>query len=430
MKKLLTIALLLAFAAGSAFAGATTVTKEMSQADYPGVLVPGSLIGANTFISDVALMTNTAIFEYLGAPIGVVALKTDMGIIGISASPMQQFALGGIDPIWNPDDRHVFGIQYVMGLDGMNLGLGVLYGVDSDSYENKEITTVTPPPGLNDKTTDFEQILGLKVGAALKGDMALDLGLSLNLINEYELDIDYDNTTEAQEWKNIEDNSLINANLGARMALGKDMTVFAGVDFVTGQEKASSVQDTDNNGVNEVDGETTYSNTSFTAKVLIGKNIKATETLKIKLATGLEMNTYNSVLRKVVDNVAETTTYPDATSVGAITYSVPFNAAVEGKLNDTWSVNAGVSAALVAGLNQGNKDKTDATSDKYEDYSVLGNLAINPELDFAIGLTGKIGDLTLDMHVRPYILIAGPYFITGSNSGSMNYSIALSYNWK
>lgn len=425
MKKLLTIALLLAFAAGSAFAGATTVTKELSQADYPGVLVPGSLIGANTFISDVALMTNTAIFEYLGDPLGVIALKTDMGVIGVSVSPMQSFDLDGVDPIWAIDN--MLGLQYVMDMSGMSLGLGINYGVDSDSWENKEITTNTGSP---DKTSDFEQVLGLKVGAALKGDMALDVGLSVNLLNEYEVQTDYDNATEAQEWKDIEDNSLINANLAARIGLGKDMKAVVSADFTTGQEKYTYVSDTDNNGTNENDYDNIYTNSTLAVSALVGKEIKATETLKIKLATGLGMSTYNNVLYKEVDRIADTVTYPTATSYGDVTYSMPFNVAVEGKLNDTWSVNAGVSTELVYGYNYGNKDKTDATSDKYEDYEVGGVMEINPDLDFAIGLTGKIGDLTLDMHLNPYILIAGPYFITGTNSGNLNASIALSYNWK
>lgn len=425
MKKLLTIALLLAFTVSSAFAGATTITKLNSQANYPGVLVPGSLIGANTFIQDVALMTNTAIFEYLGDPVGVIALKTDMGVIGVSVSPIQSFNLGGIDPIWAIDN--MLGLQYVMGLDGMTLGLGINYGVDSDSWENKEITTNAQNP---DKTSDFEQVLGLKVGAALKGDLGLDVGLSINLLNEYEVQTDFDNASEAQEWKDIEDNSLININLAARMALGKDMKAVVSADFTTGQEKYTYVSDTDNNGTNENDYDNIYTNSAIAVSALVGKDIKASETLKIKLAAGLGMNTSSNTLYKVVDRVADTTTYPTNTSYGEVSYNVPFNVAVEGKLNDTWSVNAGVGTALVYGYNYGNKDKTDATSDKYEDYEVGGSIGVNPDLDFAIGLTGKIGDLTLDLHLNPYILIAGPYFITGTNSGNLNASIALSYNWK
>ncbi len=417
MKKLLTIALLLAFAAGSAFAGATTVTKEMSQANYPGVLVPGSMTGSNVFVADIALMANTALFEYIGTEIGLIALKTDFGIIGVSLSPRENPSLSGIG-VDLPD--RIFGLQYVTPMGGMNLGLGILYGVETSSFEEKEDNF----PSDSDKRNDMDQYLGLKAGASLKGDMPMDIGLNLAFLNETQTLIDY-NASGVQIDKDIIDDSKIHANIGARIGLGKDKKAVVTVDYVTGQQKHTYV----NEGTNE-DYDNIYTNSRVGISALVGKDIKASDTLTVKLATGATFNTSENSLYKVVNRIADTTTYPTATSFSQVYYGIPLNVAVEGKLNDTWTITGGVGTELLYGSNSGNKSKTDATSSTYEDDDISGSLVVEPTLNYALGLCGKFGDLKLEMQVNPYVLLAGPYFITGQSSGDLNWAVALSYDWK
>lgn len=424
MKKLLTLAVLLVFVAGSAFAGATSVTKEQSLSDYPGELNPGSVTGANTFITDISLMANTAMFEYLGDAYGLIALDTDLGIIGISVSPAEGTYLDGIN-VNRPTD--VFGLQFVTPIAGMNVGLGVLYGIDNTSWSNKEIVDSPENP---DYTTSFEQYVGAKVGASIKGSLPLDVGLSVILENESLMERDLENTTDMpQLWKDTTDNSKITAKLAARAGLGNGITAAVIGNFAMGQMKFTEIEDLNNNDVNEVDQDEIYTNMGYGASALIGKEIKASETMKIKMAAGAAFSTYSQALYLVDDRVSDTKVYND-TSYSSVTVRLPINFAVEGKLNDTWTINAGTHAQLLYGNVWGDKLNPDTEASKFEDTEVGNSLGIDPNLSFDVGVTGKIGDLTLDMHIEPSILLQGPYMLTGSGSGALNLGIALSYNWK
>ena len=100
MKKILVFAAIFALVASSLFAaaapaakakpavtaapaadlpGITTFTKQYSEANYPGVLTSGSLNGSQTFVQDLPLLCNTALFEYVyGITGGLLAMKTDI----------------------------------------------------------------------------------------------------------------------------------------------------------------------------------------------------------------------------------------------------------------------------------------------------------------------------------------------------------------
>jgi len=160
MKKFITVVALLALVAGSAFAGVTTSTKLQSQANYPGVLVPGSVTGAQTFITDITMMSNVALFEYVGDAYGLTVLKTDLGTFALSASP----SLG--------DNDNMLGLNWATALEGMNVAAGILYGVENNGFEAKDDSAID---GNNDFTSYYDQYLGITLGTALKGDLALDL---------------------------------------------------------------------------------------------------------------------------------------------------------------------------------------------------------------------------------------------------------------
>lgn len=124
------------------------------------------------------------------------------------------------------------------------------------------------------------------------------------------------------------------------------------------------------------------------------------------------------------------TTYDTGNVWSEVDVTVPLNVAAEGKLNDTWSINAGVSSVILNSNNDTMKYNTDNDAYDPQPRFTQGWLGVNPSLDYAIGVTGKIGDLTLDLYMNPMILMNGPYLISGQPTGNLDMNFAVGYNWK
>nr|HPN63961.1 hypothetical protein [Candidatus Goldiibacteriota bacterium] len=262
MKKFITVVALLALVAGSAFAGVTTSTKLQSQANYPGVLVPGSVTGAQTFITDITMMSNVALFEYVGDAYGLTVLKTDLGTFALSASP----SLG--------DNDNMLGLNWATALEGMNVAAGILYGVENNGFEAKDDSAID---GNNDFTSYYDQYLGITLGTALKGDLALDLSLRFGMGSGQDLEKDLNadkslNTTRTNTYSDI----VIGA--AGRLGLGDGLSAVLGVDY----EMNSSSDKTKVQATN-IETEDIYEDSYLTVAALIGKDIKASESLTVKL---------------------------------------------------------------------------------------------------------------------------------------------------
>jgi hypothetical protein len=132
----------------------------------------------------------------------------------------------------------------------------------------------------------------------------------------------------------------------------------------------------------------------------------------------------------VKNNITSTTTYQTGDFNTQIDLDIPLNVAIEGKLNDTWSINAGVNATLVETDLDGIKNNPVNTADSPTDRYNQTWLDINPYLDYAIGVTGKIGDLTIDLNIDPNIILNGPYLISGESTSSMVMDLCFKYAWK
>jgi hypothetical protein len=214
------------------------------------------------------------------------------------------------------------------------------------------------------------------------------------------------------------------------MGIGNGFTTVLGVIVNTATLVNKAITYT-NAGVKLTDGTSTVSNVYAQVNALIGKDIKATDSLTVKIASGASFYMDQSPKTVTKNNMpAGTTAYDVGTKWSELQVNIPLNVAVEGKLNDTWGVNAGVSATLVTLRGRNTKNNAVAATEDWKDYFSQGWVSLNPALSYQIGVTGKIGDLTLDCWINPAILLNGPNFISGVNSGNLNTGVALGYNWK
>lgn len=155
----------------------TTITKEKSTADYPGVLVPGSLSGTSVFVSDYANFPNTALLEYINGSVwGIATTGTDFGQIGISLSPAP------FSPLWGvaaATPVNVFGIQYGNKISGMALGASLLYGTNRNGSNLIDVSA----NGVFEYDTEdnASQYIGGRIGANVAG-IDLSAGLSFNTL--------------------------------------------------------------------------------------------------------------------------------------------------------------------------------------------------------------------------------------------------------
>ncbi len=427
MKKFLAVFAVLALLTSGAFAGITSYTQESSMALYPGVLNPGSLTGANTFVTDIALFGNSALIEDLGGGdfLGLVSLKTDMGTFAVSASHTEYIYLDGIDPDY---PSMVLGLAWAGDMNFGKLGVAVLYGVNSLYDENKNPALYAS--NSSDKYSKFYQYLGLKGTVGLTG---LDLALNFGTIN----------SGDATKNKNasgtiVGDSSTSYGNMrigaDARLALTKDLLVSAGLGFKNGGVNNITKTDANNDGDFTDAGDTnsvfTNSNNALDFSALIGKTIKATDTLSVLLSAGLLGNVTASD-DKVTENKNTGVKTYETTTWNEFYCYVPVNIAIKGKLNETWTFSAGASFYAINFNNYVTKYSENPNTQKpsYKDNNIHTDINISPYLGYSIGLTGKIGDFRIDMYIDPEILMAGPNFIS-NYSDDLNNSIALVYEWK
>jgi len=422
MKKFLVVLAVFALLASSAFS-ATTVTKEYSQSNYPGVLTLGSVSGTSTFVSDLGLLSNSAMLEsIMGGVYALVALNTDIGTIAVSASPDPSISLSGIG-VTTPSN--VLGLSWATKGD-MKIGASLLYGLNSQGWENKEPVTNAQNP---DKTSSYNQYIGLKGGIGMKN--GLDLALGLALANNGSFSKDLDNVTKANEGETEVSNMKFGVDASGRLDLGNGLRTVASAEFVMGSEVTKSWTDPGNDGTKDTNSVVTETNSRYGVSALIGKDIKANESLTVKIASGVSFDGTIDSVTLTENKVANTKAYTPNVINSDVDVSIPFNVAIEGKLNETWGINFGTSMTILSTNMGAEKSKTDVTSNSYKDRETDGSLSIDPGINFAIGTTGKIGDLTLDLYLNSDILANGPYFISGLTTGPViNYGVAICYNWK
>jgi hypothetical protein len=404
----------------------TTITKEMSQGNYPGVLVPGSLTGLNTYISDLSLLANSVIVEYvvvdtIGNTMGMIAYKTEIGTIAAAVSPAFIEDLENIH-MFIPQD--VLSLMYATKIGSMPFGAGIRFSVQKLDFENQDLTGYTPP-GNVDFRNNYDQYLSLKSGIGLGG---LDLGASVTLIN---------NSRKLSRFGGINwladdtfQTSTMQIDLSGRLPLAGGFTTSATLSWLTAQDEQKHVD----GGTDEIDR---WNNSMLTFSAVIGKDLKLMDSLIVKIAAGLNIGGNTNGEFRYIDNLDASNSYlgftgsgeGDRTQYGY--WYIPFNVAVEAKLNETWTLNSGVQATIVGFNNTLSKLNTSPMIDNEKIINQYNSTAVNvrPELDYAIGVSAKIGDLRLDTMLNPVIFLNGPFFISGNVTAGLNSSIALHYEW-
>ncbi|MBN2753642.1 MAG: hypothetical protein JXR81_02120 [Candidatus Goldbacteria bacterium] len=437
----------------------TTLVEEASQADYPGVLVKGSVTGTDIFVQDLSLLGNSAIFEYLydyrynpemdnteNYISGQAVFNTTYGTFGISVKPSVLYGMEGanfyiVAPMMYYDYMlyHVFGLSYANKIGDIPFGISAQYATEKNNYKNLNYSDSDAnfndmPMIIDYSNADIQdysvQYMALKAGASLKIGLPVDVSVSLTQYNHLDSCEDWYNAYTYNGWSK-RDSSKTNLNLSLRTDLGEGFFVIALLDW-TKSNFTAHVKYPNNND----DYRIVFDNSKLALQALTGKTFELSKSFKVLVSSGLVMSGESAPLMYMEfftnSGPGLGKFYISNDYENSSVFEIPFHLAVEGKLNETWSVNSGVNFTLV-GLNG---TKYDFQSAMFSPEPKITHLAteydnvISPELSYSIGLSGVIGDLKLDMFLNPYILISGPNFISGQNSGNLNSGVAVSYLWK
>jgi hypothetical protein len=420
--------------------GITTVVEEFSQAQYPGVLSPGSLTGMQVFVQEISMLDNVAMYEYLGNSWGILGFKTDLGVVGLSASPAPMAALN-LTEISVTTPSNVLGLLYANKLGSIPVGATILYGTNRTNNKFVDVSSNTGDP---DNTDTASQYLGVKAGAGLDIGAGLDVSAGLTLVNNISNAEDYAPGSTIWLYDETRDDSKFLIDVAGRLSLGKGLSAVLQVALLNGSE----VLKFKNNGMGPgSDFKLTYSNSKLGLSLMLGQTIQAGNTLVIKIASGCSLAGNASAKMLYEDNfitgmkfVRSGATFSDTT------FTIPLNVAVEGKLNETWSINAG--AGTVIFRTYGNTDTingappqgvpipppygplTGAATEKWITVQSDSTLDVGSAISYGLGVTGRIGDLKLDLYLNPIILLTGPNFISGASSGNLANGVALTFDWK
>lgn len=438
----------------------STLVQEASMADYPGVLVKGSITGTDIFVQDLTLLGNSAIFEYLSEYTynpeldywqdyigGQASFATDLGTFGLSVKPakyyyMQNSNFYEISGLMYYDYTlyQVFGLSYANKIGDVPFGVSAQYGTQKNNYKNLNYEDSDADFGAPAMFVDYSdadiqnysvQYMALKAGVSLTLGLPLDLSFGFTQYNHLDSCEDWFDAYNYNGWGE-RDSSKTNFNLSIRTDLGEEFFVVTMLDWTKSNFKAR-VKDPNNTR----DSQFVSDNSKLDLKALAGKTIAVGKSLKVSVASGLLVSGDSDPLMYFEffnDNSpwGQGKFYMPNDYTNSSSVAIPFNFAVEGTLNETWTVNSGVNCTFVV-LNGykydyqssdfGSEPKITRLSEEYEN-------AVSPELSYTIGLTGVIGDLKLDMFLNPYILMTGPNFLSGQSVGNLNSGVAVSYLWK
>jgi len=452
MKKVLTLLAVALLLSTAAFAEVGTFTKLVSEANLPAVLTMDNIAITSTFIQKIGDFGELAGLEAsVLNPLGFAytSLKTGIGTILISASL-------ATSPVTDPQDLRTLASvvlpanQLVLGWASGNLGIGLTIGVENPAASNYSWNTSNAGYGhAPDSSSEGRLLIGLQGGLTVDIGSSLDLGLGLSMANQgYETKNHFagapNNLASDVKFSGGE----FDINAAGRTTMS-DMLWVLGIQVALGSTEYGNQVSLANDGnfstAGDTDTKDDWSSTDIMVGLLTGKTIKATESLKVIVASGLGLHMNGTAQIKHVDNnnsANNTYTTADINILNTISntdISIPLWVVAEGKLNETWKINAGVEtnplSLQLAGTNT-KADNHDKTSGK-STYSA-GTFTIASALLYALGVTGKIGDLQLDLAINPAILLSGPYLISGravtnptpEYGNNLAGQIALLYAWK
>ena len=309
---------------------------------------------------------------------------------------------------------------YDLGLEGMDIGLGLAYSAAGQSYAEK--TTYSAKDEISSSASE----IAILIGASLKGDLPIDIGLSVNLPSASYKTSDYRLAGTDSKLQNEDkvDGSGFGIDLGARLVANKDIIANLGIGFSSGSTKAALKKDNNSNDswsdAGDVNGEISGETSNLLVNLGVAKLLKANNVNVIAGLTG-EYSSLTEKAGKITDNI-NSTNNKKGTEDTTTNIDVGINVAAETKLNDTWSARAGVSKGLFGISSITNKD-LDADS-KQESSSDSTAAPV-----ISAGISGVISNFTIDAVISQALLFDGPYFIGGVASTGLNTQVSLKYAW-
>lgn len=413
-----------------------TVTKELSNSEYPSELEMGSISGTSIFVTDFASMPNMALFEYespgvLGATERMslmFIMSTDMGKLGVSVNKLPIAVVPGV-PISDPNTTdalrdiflmppsNVLGLHYAGKQFGTQIGASLYYGTDKTSISQVNVAADNP-----DYINSDVQYLGAKVGAVISG---LDLSLGLALADNITSIEDFYDATD-WDYKIVFDSSIFVADLNARAKLFEEITAFASLYWANGSSK---VIDTYNSFPSGDNVDETYNSTLY-LRAGAGRDFRLADTLKMKVSLGLLAGGMKDAKEKSYEFA-----YPDDIEYGTYPQNsdsvldFPLNIAIEGKINDTWAFNGGIKVMILSLLGTKNAANTAENHELIREFGGTDEFMIQPAVEGAVGLSGTIGDFKLDLYLNPSIFMDGLFIFNNASTATLNSGVAAYYTW-
>ncbi|MCX7698877.1 MAG: hypothetical protein N2114_05375 [Candidatus Goldbacteria bacterium] len=322
--------------------------------------------------------------------------------------------------IGTPDNQLL--ALYGLGLDSMNIGIGLGYSASSMSMANK--TTYQ----AKDEISGSQSEIDLLLGASLKGDMGIDIGISVGLPSTTNKVVDqrWDSATQSSKEDNqdLVEASGMDLGIAARAVMGGDLIANLGFGMQSGKLTANFKKDGNNDGdwddsgtdtKIEISGESSGMNVNLGVAKLIKAN-------NVNVITGLTLG-YSSSTNKggIIKDKLNSANDKKGTEDTSSGIDVVVNVAAEAKLNETWSARVGAEKGIF-----GTSSTTSKNLDNLTETNSSSDTTSAPVI--SMGASCVVGNLTIDGVIQQALLFDGPYFIGGYPNG-MASQISVKYNW-
>ncbi|MCX8094371.1 MAG: hypothetical protein N3E50_09445 [Candidatus Goldbacteria bacterium] len=420
MKKVFAFLLVVMFMVGSLLHASYT---ENNSTLLSPILLENDII-TQTYPQKLVNFTNLAVYERTATSSwGYLNLDIGAGILGISGGPVPNISNLTVTNFGQTLPSNIIGVMYSTKLDSLDIGANVVYGMDKDYEVEKKDGGTDDKDVLTDLMESYAKIV---LGASLKGDLALDLGLSVALPGYSSNPKNYNaagNLTDDNYTKL--GGLLLGVNVGTKLS---EIILDLGIEFGSLKAERQTWTDVDGNGTPEVNILQTSEDSNIALNLLAGKKTKVTETFEVIIGSGLSVNLASPTKDVTENKISGTKTY-NTNRDSSTTITIPLNLAVLCKINETWSWMAGLSKNFLIMTNT-NYKTVSATDETVTDESNRSQFDIDETLSTAMGITGTFGDVKIQGTINSSILTNGPYFISGAITPNLISMLALVYDWK
>ncbi len=420
MKKILAIAAILTLLSIPAFA---SYTEILSMAGIP-VQLSGTDQITQIYPQLISDFKNTAVVESNGPNSWAYTyLGTSLGTIGLAVGPNPGIANVNAPATGSTQTGvgNITGLFYATDMGGMNVGGSLLFGQYGTDTTNKLVASVT---NKND-AANGQGTFKLELGTSLKASMPIDVALSFAMPTYANSTKTY-NAADNLTNNNSESMSAMEIGLNADTKMG-NWIFDLGLKYASASDEVKTWTSPLGLGVVTVNTDNKATDMEFIAQFLAGYKLHATKTLALTFGSGLLFNTDSDPVITNNNVLTAVKTYgTGANSDGVLV--LPLYVAIEGKLNDTWSFNAGINKAILRYAATNTKTVSAADGKTKTNESNTSALRTDNGVATALGATATIGDLKVQWDINPAMLLVGPNFISGANN-NVAFNIALVYGW-